>query len=38
VLLIFFAVFAYQLGNYFYRNRPGRYASDALPPMLLPRP
>jgi hypothetical protein len=37
VLLIFFAVFAYQLGNYFYRNRPGRYASDALPPMLLPR-
>jgi hypothetical protein len=31
------AAFAFQLGNYFLRNRPGRYRPDALPPNLLPR-
>ena len=31
------AVFGYQLGNYFLRNRPGRYRPEALPPAVLPR-
>lgn len=35
---IFFLVFAYQLGNYFWRNRPGRYRPDAVPPGILPKP
>ena len=34
---VFFAVFAYQLGNYFRRNRPGRYRPDAIPSEVLPR-
>jgi hypothetical protein len=33
----FFAVFGYQLGNYFYRNWPARYAPDAIPPAVLPK-
>ena len=37
VVGIFFLVFAYQLGNYFYRNRPGRYRADAIPDGVLPR-
>jgi len=37
VVGIFFLVFAYQLGNYFYRNRPGRYRADAIPADVLPR-
>ena len=37
VVAIFFLVFAYQLGNYFYRNRPGRYRADAIPNGVLPR-
>lgn len=37
VVVIFFLVFAYQLGNYFYRNWPLRYSPETLPPMLLPR-
>ena len=37
VVGIFFLVFAYQLGNYFYRNRPGRYRADAIPTDVLPR-
>jgi hypothetical protein len=37
IVAIFFLVFAYQLGNYFWRNRPGRYRPDAIPPVLLPR-
>jgi len=32
----FFAVFAWQLGSYFVRNRPGRYRAGAIPPMVLP--
>jgi hypothetical protein len=37
VVGIFFLVFAYQLGTYFYRNRPGRYRPDAIPPSVLPK-
>jgi hypothetical protein len=37
VVGIFFLVFAYQLGTYFYRNRPGRYRPDAVPPDVLPK-
>jgi hypothetical protein len=37
VIGLFFAVFAYQLGNFFYRNRPLRYRPDALPGHILPR-
>ena len=33
----FLAVFLWQVGEYFRRNRPGRYSSDALPRQLLPR-
>jgi hypothetical protein len=34
---LFFAVFVFQLGNYFRRNRPGRYRPDELPAAVLPR-
>jgi hypothetical protein len=34
----FLAIFLWQLGNYFRRNRPGRYRPDRLPEPLLPRP
>ena len=37
VVAIFFLVFAYQLGTYFYRNRPGRYRPDAIPADVLPK-
>ena len=37
VVGIFFLVFAYQLGTYFYRNRPGRYRPDAIPRDVLPK-
>jgi hypothetical protein len=36
VVALFFLVFAYQLGTYFYRNRPGRYRPDAIPATVLP--
>ena len=32
----FFALFAWQGGTYFRRNRPGRYRPDALPKELVP--
>jgi hypothetical protein len=32
----FLAVFAYQIGNHFRRNRPGRYRADAIPPNIIP--
>jgi hypothetical protein len=32
----FFALFLWQVGGLFRRNRPGRYRPDALPPHLLP--
>ena len=38
VVAIFFLVFAYQLGTYFYRNRPGHYRPDAVPADVLPKP
>lgn len=33
----FFLLFAWQVGTYFYRNKPGRYRPDALPEHLLPK-
>jgi hypothetical protein len=33
----FLALFLWQGGNYFHRNRPGVYRPDALPPALLPK-
>jgi hypothetical protein len=33
----FFLVFAVQIGNYFRRNRPGRYRPDAIPAVVLPK-
>jgi hypothetical protein len=33
----FFALFMWQAGNFFLRNRPGVYAPDAVPPRLLPK-
>ena len=33
----FFALFLYQAGNFFRRNRPGTFAPDAVPPLLLPK-
>jgi len=37
VIVIFFGVFAYQLGQYFYRNRPQRYRPDDIPAQVLPK-
>jgi hypothetical protein len=37
ILGIFFLVFAIQIGNYFRRNRPGRYRPDAIPRAVLPK-
>ena len=37
VVAIFFLVFAYQLGTYFYRNRPGRYRPNSIPAGVLPK-
>ena len=37
VVAIFFLVFAYQLGTYFYRNRPGSYRPDAILAGVLPK-
>lgn len=37
VIAVLFAVFGWQLGGYFVRNRPGRYGPDAIPPRVLPR-
>jgi len=36
VVCAFFALFAWQGGTYFRRNRPGRYRPDALPADLVP--
>ena len=33
----FVALFLWQGGNFFRRNRPGTYTPDALPPDLMPR-
>ena len=37
VVAIFFLLFAFQVGTFFYRNRPGRYRPDAIPSSVLPR-
>jgi hypothetical protein len=37
IIGVFFAVFAYQLGNFFRRNRPSRYRPDAIPSEVLPQ-
>jgi hypothetical protein len=37
IISAFFAVFAYQIGNHFRRNWPGRYRADAIPPNVMPR-
>ena len=37
IIGVFFAVFAYQLGQYFYRNWPMRYGPDAIPAMVMPK-
>ena len=37
VILALFAIFAWQLGSFFVRNRPGDYRPDAIPPQVLPR-
>lgn len=34
----FLAIFLWQAGNYFRRNRPGIYRPDALPAGLMPKP
>ena len=36
-VFIFFLLFAWQVGTYFYRNRPGAYWPDAPPAYLLPK-
>jgi hypothetical protein len=37
IVVAFLLFFLWQAGNYFRRNRPGRYRPDALPPELMPR-
>jgi hypothetical protein len=37
MIFAFLLLFLWQAGNIFYRNRPGSYRPDALPPPLLPR-
>jgi hypothetical protein len=37
IVVAFLAVFVYQIGNHFRRNRPGRYRADAIPPNVMPR-
>jgi hypothetical protein len=37
IIAAILAAFAYQIGNYFRRNRPVRYRPDALPKEVLPK-
>jgi hypothetical protein len=37
LLVAFVLLFFWQGGTIFYRNRPGPYRPDAVPPHLLPR-
>lgn len=37
LVAVFLLMFLWQAGNIFYRNRPGSYRPDTLPPTLLPR-
>jgi hypothetical protein len=36
MLGLFLAMFAYQIGNYFFRNRPVRYQATSIPAAVLP--
>lgn len=36
-VFVLLALFLWQGGNFFHRNRPGHYRADALPPELVPR-
>ena len=36
VVALFLAVFAYQIGQYFYRNQPRRYSPEAIPAAVMP--
>jgi hypothetical protein len=36
-VVIFLGVFLWQAGTFFRRNRPGTYAPDALPSLVMPR-
>jgi len=38
VVACFFALFAWQIGGFILRNRPGVYRPDAVPQHVLPRP
>jgi hypothetical protein len=37
VVGVFLALFLWQGGSFFRRNRPGLYRPDALPPDLMPK-
>lgn len=37
VIVLVFAAFGWQIGSYFFRNRPGGYRPDAIPPYVLPK-
>jgi branched-subunit amino acid transport protein len=37
IVAAFLAVFVWQIGGYFLRNRPGRYRPDAIPPGIMPK-
>jgi hypothetical protein len=37
VIAVFLALFLWQGGNFFRRNKPGIYRADALPPELMPK-
>jgi hypothetical protein len=36
VVALFLAVFAYQIGQFFYRNQPRRYSPDTIPAAVMP--
>jgi hypothetical protein len=38
LVLGFFAVFLWQVGTFFRRNRPGTYRPDAIPDQVMPQP
>lgn len=37
IVALLLAVFVWQIGNFFWRNRPGTFPADAVPPAVLPR-
>jgi hypothetical protein len=36
-IAVFLALFLWQAGGFFFRNRPGTYRADAVPPQVLPK-